>query len=283
MKEFFSDKSVKILIATLAVIVVVAILGATGNPWVSSGFNFLTKGLSQVTAAASDAVRSKSYDELKEENEKLKKEAADLRTQLVDYYDLKDENARLWKYYRIKKAHTDYELMPASVIRRDTSEEFYSFTIDVGTASGIEEQDPVITANGLIGFVSSVNAASAKVTTILSPDLKAGALCKKTKDTGVVSGNVLYTEKNMTALTKIDANATLKKGDIIVTSGIGGVYPADLIIGEVDSIEYDEYDATKYAVVRSYEDIKSVTDVVVLTDFKNKGEVRISKKGTEAK
>ena len=282
MKEFFSDKSVKILAATLAVIIVVAILGATGNPWVSSAFNFLTKGLSQVTAAASDAASNKTYDELKEENERLKKEAADLRAQLVDYYDLKDENARLWKYYQIKKAHTDYELMPASVIRRDTSEEFYSFTIDVGTASGIEEQDPVITANGLIGFVSSVNAASAKVTTILSPDLKAGALSKRTKDTGVVSGNVLHTDKNMTALTKIDANATLKKGDIIVTSGIGGVYPADLIIGEVESIEYDEYDATKYAVVRSYEDIKSVTDVVVLTDFKNKGEVRISKKSTGA-
>lgn len=282
MKEFFSDKSVKILVATIAVIVVVAILGATGNPWVSSAFNFLTKGLSQVTAAASDAAGSKSYDELKEENEKLKKEAADLRTQLVDYYDLKDENARLWKYYQIKKAHTDYELMPASVIRRDTSEEFYSFTIDVGTASGVSEQDPVITANGLIGFVSSINAASAKVTTILSPDLKAGALSKRTKDTGVVSGNVLYTDKNMTALTKIDANATLQKGDIIVTSGIGGVYPADMIIGEVESIEYDEYDATKYAVVKSYEDIKNVTDVVVLTDFKNKGEVRISKKSTEA-
>lgn len=282
MKEFFSDKSVKVLIATLTLIVIVAILGATGNPWVSSAFNFLTKGLSQVTAAASNAANGKSYDELKEENEQLKKEAADLRTQLVDYYDLKDENARLWKYYKIKKNHADYELMPASVIRRDTSEDFYSFTIDVGTASGISEQDPVITPNGLIGFISSVNASSAKVTTILSPDLKAGALCKKTKDTGVVSGNILYTDNNMTTLTKIDANAALKKGDLIVTSGIGGVYPSDLIIGEVESIEFDEYDATKYAVVKSYEDIKSVTDVVVLTDFRNKGEVREKEKSTEA-
>ena len=65
-----------------------------------------------------------------------------------------------------------------------------------------------------------------------------------------------------------------KKGDIIVTSGIGGVYPADLILGEVTNIRYDDYDAAKYAVVKPYEDIKSVTDVVVLTDFKNKGEIK---------
>ncbi len=280
MKEFFSYKSVKILIATLSAVVVAAILGATGNPWISSGFNALTKGLSQVTAAASDAVGSKTYDELKAENEKLSKEAADLRAQLVDYYDLKDENARLWKYYKIKKEHSDYEIMPASVIRRDTGEEFHSFTIDAGTAMGVSEQDPVITSNGLIGFISSANAASAKVTTVLSPDLKAGALCKRTKDAGVISGNIVYTDKNMTTLTKIDANATLKKGDLIVTSGIGGVYPSDLIIGRVDTIKYDEYDATKYAVVESFENIKRVTDVVVLTDFKNKGEVGINKGNT---
>ena len=251
---------------------IVAILGATGNPWVSSAFNFITKGLSSVSSSITG--EQKDYDELRVENEKLKKEAADLRTQLVDYYDIKSENARLWKYYKLTKTNPDFQIMPASVIRRDTNEAFYSFTIDAGSSSGISVLDPVMTENGVIGFVNSVNATSSKVTTILSPDFQAGAIDKKTSDSGVVSGNATLSEENKTSFTKIDANANVKKGDIIVTSGIGGVYPSDLILGKVTEIKYDEYDATKYAVIKSYENIKSVTDIIVLTDFKNKGEIK---------
>lgn len=282
MKDFFANKSVKILTVTLVLLIAAAILGAAGNPWVSSAFNFVTGGLSKVSAAVTAAAENKSYQELQEENERLKKEVGDLRAQLVDYYDIKDENARLWKYYDIKKSHADYEILPASVIRRDPNEQFASFTVDRGTSSGVELLDPVITENGLIGFVSSVNAVGSKVTTILSPDLQAGALDKKTGDSGVVSGNALYAHKNKTTLTKIDATSTVQKGDVVVTSGIGGIYPKNLIIGKVTAIKYDEYDATKYAVVESYEDIKKVTDVVILTGFKNKGEISGKAAATEA-
>ncbi|MEE3427762.1 MAG: rod shape-determining protein MreC [Ruminococcus sp.] len=278
MLEFFSDKKVKIISITIAVVIVFMIMGAAGSPILSSGVNFLTKGLSQVSASAAGE-GEKTYDELLEENKALKKESADLRTQLVDYYDIKEENARLWKYYKIKKENADYEIMPASVIRRDASQDFYSFSIDVGTSNGVHNQDPVITDQGLIGFISSANAVSSKVTTILSPDLQAGAYDKRTEDSGIVGGSALYADDNKTTLTKIDANAKIKKGDIITTSGIGGIYPENLIVGKVTDINYDKYDATKYAVVTPYENIKKVTDVVVLTDFKNKGEIkRISEK-----
>ncbi len=273
--EFFSNKKVKIVTVTIVVAVILMIFGAAGTPILSSGVNFLTKGLFQVSASAA-AEGEKNYDELKEENNQLKKEAADLRTQLIDYYDLKDENARLWKYYKIKRENPSYEIMPASVINRDSSQDFYSFSIDAGTSSGVHKDDPVITENGLVGFISSVNAVTSKVTTILSPDLQAGAVDKRTKDSGVVAGSALYADENRTTLTKIDANAKIKKDDIITTSGIGGIYPENLIVGKVSEINYDKYDATKYAVVTPYENIKKVTDVVVLTDFKNKGEIKRS-------
>lgn len=275
MKEFFNIKSVKILSVVLALIVIFSIGGADGNSVISSFFNYLTKGLSQVSASAVDTVNRKSYEQLKKENEQLKKENADLRTQLVDYYQLRDENARLWKYYDIKKSRPDYEILPATVIRRDSNDDFYSFTADVGSADGVSVQDPVITENGLIGFVSSVNSSSCHVTTILSPDIQAGAIDVKTNENGIISGNTLHSDKNRTTLTKIDSSGDINKGDIIVTSGLGGVYPADIIVGEVTSIEYDPYDTTKYAVVKPYEDIRTVTDVIILTDFSTKGEISV--------
>lgn len=273
MKDFFSNKSIKILAITLVVVVIFSILGATGNPVINSAVGFITNGLSQVTSAAAEVTKQKSYDELLKENKELKSENADLRTQLVDYYDLKDENARLWKYYKIKKKNPDYELVPASVIRRDSSSDFYSFTVDAGETLGVREQDPVVTENGLVGFVSSVNGANCKVTTILSPETKAGALDKKTKDSGIISGMGSYSDKNLTTLTKVNTTSTIKKGNIIVTSGIGGIYPENIIVGKVQSVKFDKNEATKYAVVKPFEDIRTLTDVVIITDFKNQGEI----------
>lgn len=277
MKNFFATKSAKILISTVAVLLVFTVLGAAGNPWLSSAFNFLTKGLSKVSSSA--AQKQKSLDDLKKENKKLRDEAADLRARLVDYYDVKNENARLWKYYEIKKINPDFKLMPGSVIRRDTNEEFYSFTIDAGTSAGVSKLDPVITENGVVGFVSSVNASTSKVTTILSPDFKAGAVDKNTDVSGVVSGSAILNEENKAVFTKTDANAKVKKGDIITTSGIGGLYPGNLILGKVSDIRYDEYDASKYAVVTPYEDISAITDVVVVTDFTDQG--KVTEKGAQ--
>ena len=271
MKDFFNIKSIKILCVTLCLVIAFSIAGADGSSVVSKAFSYLTVGLSKVSAAASDAITSKSYDELAKENEKLKKENADLRTQLVDYYQLRDENARLWKYYDIKKTHTDYEILPATVIRRDSNDDFYSFTADMGSANGVELQDPVITENGLVGFVSSVSSTSCRVTTILSPDTQAGAIDVNTNENGIISGNTLHSDNNLTTLTKIDSSGEFNQGDIIVSSGLGGVYPADIVVGEVQSIEYDPYDTTKYVVVKPYEDIRRVTDVVIITAFDDKG------------
>ena len=274
MKDFFANKSIKALAVTLAVVVVVGIFGAVGSPFASTVVGFLTNGLSQVTSAVSSAATQKTYEELASENQQLKSENADLRTQLVDYYDVKSENQRLWKYYDIKKENPDYTLVPATVIRRDSGDDYYSFTLDVGSAMGVHLQDIVVTENGLVGFVSAINGANCKVTTVLSPDIQAGAIEKKTKDTGIISGRAGYCDKNLTTLTKINATATIKEGDIIVTSGIGGVYPENIIVGKVQSTQFNQDDATRYAVIKPYEDIKSVTDVVIITDFKNKGEIK---------
>lgn len=268
------NKNLKALIITLVILTVMSVFSLPENSVISSAINGLTRGLSQVTAAAAASADTQSIDELKAENQKLKSENAQLREQLADYYDIKAENSKLWNYYDLKKKNPSYSIMPASVIKRDTNDDFYSFTLDIGSASNVAVNDAVITENGLVGWVSSVDLSTCKVKTILSPDTKAGALDKLSNDSGIISGSASVCDDNLTQLTKIASDNKIKKGDMIVTSGTGGVYPKNLIIGKVKEIKFNSYDTTVYALVEPYENIKNITSAAVITDFSGKGEVK---------
>lgn len=280
MRDLIMSKSFKKLICVLLCLITAMTVSAlSGKSVVSDLLSRITLGMQEVSAEASDNLSSKSYDELLEENKKLSSEVASLRTQLVDYYDVKLENARLWKYYDLKRDYPEYELLPASVVRRDPGSDYYGFTINKGSSDGICTGDPVVTENGLIGWISGVDSATARVKTILSPDAKVSVLDSASRDTGVVTGSVKLCDQNLTTMTKISAQNTMKAGDIIVTTGVSGIYPPNVIVGEVKEIRFDEYDTSKYAVIEPFEDITYVVDVVVITDFDGKGE--LSKDGIE--
>lgn len=271
MKNYKNNKNLKTLVITLVILIVMSVFSLSDNSLIASIINGFTKGMSQVTASAVASADTASYDELVAENKKLKSENAQLRELLVDYYDVKNENSRLWKYYDLKKENPSYTIMPSNVIMRDTNDDFYSFTLDIGSADGVSVNDPVITENGLVGWVYKVDAVTCKVKTILSPDTKAGAIDKTTSDSGIISGNVSLCDENLTTLSKISDNHKIKKGDIIVTAGTGGVYPKNLIIGKVKEIKSNSYDTTIYAIVEPYEDIRNITTAAVITDFSGKG------------
>lgn len=271
--NFLHNKNSRALIITLVIVVVMSVFCLAENSVISTAFNGLTRGLFQITASATASADTADDEQLRAENEKLREENAQLREQLVDYYDLKDENEKLWKYYDLKKQNPSYKICPANVIRRDTLDDFYSFTLDIGSADGVHINDPVITDNGLVGWVSGVDMASCRVKTILSPDTKSGAVDKQTKDSGIITGNASLCDENLTQLTKIAEDNKIAEGDMVVTSGTGGVYPDNLIIGRVKEIKFNSYDTTRYAVIEPYEDIKTVTAAAVITDFDGKGRI----------
>lgn len=271
-KFLHNNKNLKILVITLVILVVMGVFSLGENSIITSAVNGFTRGLFQVSASVSSSDTA-NVDDLKAENEKLRQENAQLREQLVDYYDIKAENDRLWKYYDIKKQNPSYNICPATVIKRDTNDDFYSFTLDIGSAKSVKINDPVITKNGLVGWVCSVDVSTCKVKTVLSPDTRAAAVDKQSGDNGIISGNAVLCDKNQTQLTKIAENNKIKEGDIVVTSGTGGVYPKNLIIGKVKELKFNSYDTTRYALIEPYEDIRTVTAAAVITAFDGKGEV----------
>lgn len=273
MRNILHNKNLKVLSITLVILTVMSVLSLGGNSVITSAVNGFFKGLFQVTASATASADTPTYDELLQENETLKQENAELREQLADYYDVKEENEKLREYYDLKKENPSYKIQPATVIRRDTNDDFYSFTLDIGSSQGVSVNDSVITENGLVGWVSQVDLGTCKVKTILSPDTKAGAVDKQSGDTGIVSGSTSLCDDNLTGFTKIAENNKIKEGDMIVTSGTGGVYPGNLIIGKVKEIKFNSYDTSRYAVIEPYEDIRTITSAAVITEFDTQGEV----------
>lgn len=274
MNRIQKNKNLKALILTLIIVAVMGVLSLGDNSVIASGFGFLTRGLFQLSAAATATLDSASDADIRAENERLKQENAALREQLADYNAVKAENERLWSYYGLKKENPSYEILPANVIRRDAGADFYAFTLDVGSATGVEINDPVITENGLVGRVSRVDGATCRVSTVLSPDFKAGATDSQTGDSGVVSGSAALCDQNRTSLNQIPENHKIQAGDLIVTAGTGGVYPDGLIIGKVAEVGFNAYDTSRYAVVEPYEDIARITSAAVITDFSSKGEIK---------
>lgn len=278
MKEFLGKTKIKILLSVLLVLLMLSVFTRNvENNIVSSAVNGLGYGLSKVTAAATDNnARTMSYDELMSAYEELQQENNSLRARVVDYYDTKAENARLWKFYDLKKENPDYTLIPAMVLRRDVNDEFSSFTLDKGTASGISIGNPVVTDNGVVGWVAEADANTAKVVTILSPRTSIGAVDNRTSDTGVVTGKAAFADRGETVFSKLLSDHAVETGDIITTTGISGLYPKGLILGEVTEVGYDTYDTSYYAVIQPYDDIRTLSEAAVLTAFSGQGEILLS-------
>lgn len=222
------------------------------------------------TITAQTATRSN--EELMKENAALKSQIDELNKKLVNYYTYQQENAQLRKYMELKNENQDFKPVSAAVIGRDPNDLFYNFQIDKGTLSGIALNDPVITESGLVGWISSVNSSYSRVTTLLSPDTKISALDKVTRDSGVVGSSLKLADSGLVKLGYLTADTTVKPGDIIVTSGLGGVYPRNLPIGTVTKVGHEDYDVSLYAEIQPFVDVKTVRDVMVITSFQGQGQ-----------
>ena len=161
--------------------------------------------------------------------------------------------------------------MPAQVVSRDSADRASSFIIDRGSLHGIAVNDPVITSNGLVGIVTQVGPISARVKTILSPEIDVGAIDIKTDQLGVVSGNYTDAESGKTRMEILSEETTIEEGNMIVTAGSSGIYPQGIPIGTVTKIETETTGITKYAEIEPMEDVTSVTTVQVVTSFLGQG------------
>ena len=279
MKEFFHSWVFKVLLA-LCIVMFAFLLRATMTMGASTvveqivgtitaPVQSLTSGLSgSITGFLDQFLRA---SEISQENEQLREENRKLIEQMVDYENYKHENESLKEQLGIQEEYPQWETMTASVIGRDPSDQFYSFTIDKGTLDGVSYQDPVITADGLVGIVSEVGPVFAKVTTILDVRLNVACQDVRTQDVATISGDIEMAQQGKCKMSLIPRESGIAKGDIVQTAGTSGLYPQGIVVGRVSDVGFEPQGTMMYAVVEPANDIKSIKDVVIITSFKGQG------------
>lgn len=276
MKKFFKKDFFKFLFASLFIIAGVYLLNfvSAGN-LLASVINIFTapvQGLTNsVSSLVTDSLKKKQTEQdYKNQIDNLKSQIRKLRTITADYYDVKRENAQYLKFYGIKKADKSLEFTVATINSKNSSDFSEGFTLNKGALNKISKNAPVMTESGIVGRVEEVSANTCKVATILSPSFKASVVDSNSGDGGILSGNAKLIKENLSGMFYLSAQNNVKPDDVVVTSGLGGVYPKNMPIGKIKELKQDDFDSSFYATVEPFSDIKNITEVFVITNFAGK-------------
>lgn len=240
----------------------------------SNGLSLITtplrgaaKGIYSICASADDYFSD--VKQLKKDNERLKKENKQLSDENTSLKNLKKENDSLYKALDLKKEHNDYKFTNANIISGSSSGYTDIFTIDKGTFHGVKTNMPVISDEGvLIGVTYSAEATSSRCKTLLSYDVSVGVYDENSGETGILSGSFETFSDGKYVIKGLSDLTTMKVGDRILTSGLGDIYPRNLVVGTVSGFIPDKGGHTKSAVVTPHPSADTNDFVMIITSFK---------------
>ena len=276
MKDFFDTWKFKILVIVAVFLVgIMAYAGANGRLTAAPQelLSVVLTPLQKVTSALSGGAASvwekyTSIDDVMDRNEQLEAENAELRQQMVDYDRIKAENDAYKALARIQDTNSEASYVSAFVIGRDPLDEFGGFTLDQGSTDGVAVNDAIISDRGyLLGVVVEVDATSCKVMTILHPSFNAAGVVSRTRENGILNGNTTYATDGLCTLTNLERSTETRAGDQVITTGLGGVFPPDLLVGTVQDVVPEASGKSSIAVVRPGADPRTAKHVFIVTAY----------------
>ncbi|WP_075620463.1 rod shape-determining protein MreC [Paenisporosarcina indica] len=186
-----------------------------------------------------------------EENKRLKSRLEEFAKLQADVNDLASENTRLREIVDKKDDLRDYEPIQATVIARNPDQWEEKVILDRGTVHGVKKNMAVITAQGLIGKIKLTTPLTSTVELLSTqdPNYRVSAMVAGQNEVfGLIEG---YDEKRKELILKrIDSNIKIEKGQKIMSSGLGGIFPKGLLIGEITEVTTDDFGLTKLAYVK---------------------------------
>ena len=275
MKDFFETWKFKILIIVAVFLVgIMAYAGANGRltaapqellSVVAAPFQ---KAAAVVSSGASTIWEKYTrIDDIIAENEELSKENAELRNQMVDYDRIKAENEAYKALTNIQQQRPEMTYVSSFVIGRDPLDSFWGFTLDKGTLDGVAINDTIVSDEGyLLGMVTEADLTSCKVMTILHPNFNAAGVVSRTRENGLITGSSDYAADGLCLLTNLSKATMTEKNDQVITTGLGGVFPPDVLVGVVQELVPEASGKSMMAVIKPGADPRNVKHVFIITN-----------------
>lgn len=275
IKKLFSNKYfIILLIVTLFLIVTMIFSVNKSEEETSTSDNIIIKITLPVQKAVygiSSGIRNffdhfDDIDALNKQNEKLLKRNAELNSQIEKYKNYKKENERLRNLLLLQDTYKDFETTAANVIGKDSSQWFLSLMIDKGTDDGLKMSDTVINHEGLIGHITDIGSNWARITTILDSDSNVAVIVERTEDLATINGDINLSSDSLCKMSYISKDSTITVGDIVKTSGLGGIYPKGINVGTIKDIHSDNQGVSQYADVKPSVNFDKIYEVLVITN-----------------
>ena len=208
------------------------------------------------------------FDRLTEENHQLKERVAQLEEAIRQAEKDSEENKLLRELLDLREQRRDLYFESALVVEKDTSNWASILTINKGTAHDVAVGDCVIDENGyLVGVITEAGLNWSTVRTLLDSDTSIGALIVRSETSAVAQGDFALMGEGRLQLSYLGAQPDVMPGDLIVTSGLGGYYPSQLVIGYVEEVGTGDDGLSQQAVIRPQADLEHLEEIFVVTAF----------------
>lgn len=198
--------------------------------------------------------------QVSQENKRLSEALIQLKLEILKIKEESLENIRLRELFGFK-SRLEYRVIPAEVVALEPNRKSYTVMLDIGEKEGVKKNLPVINMKGLVGKVTEVKKGSCWVELLLHPNCRVAALAQRSRVHGIIRGS----EGNLLRLDNVPLEEDVKVDDKIISSGLGGVFPAGLEIGKVKKVGGEkEGEFFKSILVKSGVDFNQLEELFVL-------------------
>lgn len=261
------------LAAAIAVLLSIMTYFSTTSAALPNLAGIVTAPFRSASASLAETVRRWTdyfvgFDALEEENRQLKRQIAEMEETVRQAQADREENVRLREVAGLREQRRDLHLESARVLVQDFSNWYSLLTINKGTAHDIAVGDCVVTEEGyLLGVVTEAGLNWSNVRTILDSETSIGAMVFRSGGSVLAQGDFALMNEGRLSLGYLGTDPDVVSGDLILTSGLGGYYPAQLVIGYVEEIRSSDNGLAQYAVLRPEAELEGLVQVFVVTSF----------------
>jgi rod shape-determining protein MreC len=261
----------KILQAIVLISIIAGLIFLAASGYLSPASNALLSPLVQVQSWVSEryiAIRSffnapEDLARLRQRNTELESENSRLKIQIIELQQQVTEAQVLSTLVGYARKQSENRYIAASVIGFDTNPFLRYVIINRGSDDGLKPGMPVVTNQGLVGQISAVTATAARVQLITDASSSVNVHLQQANEDGLLMGQL----NGDVVLDKIPQSANVVPGELVVTSGLGGNYPANLVVGQITSVRKRDFDLFQTAAVQPGVDFRQLEIVLIIVNF----------------